>query len=141
MSTDPPSPPVRFQFSVAALLGLMTVVALTLGVFGRGGQQYLLWAVMQVSISIVPAICLIGAVFARHHLQAFCLGALVPTLPMMISGTYGFNLSIGDPSWFWDAFRLWTVAHVNVLICGTVAVFAKRWIDRHPEGKLPFIDR
>lgn len=141
-STSAAIPP-RFQFSLSALLILTTVVAVALGLLGTVARQFVLFSIIQVAMGVVPAACLIGAIFARGSTQAFCLGALVPTAPiLLIQGAYNFNVVAGDrDDWFWRTVGIWTAMQISALACGAVAVFVKRWIERHPDAKLPFFDR
>jgi len=82
-----PSPPARFQYSLATLLILMTIVAFALGFMGTTLGETIVLLVLWTLFSILPAVLVSVAVYARGDLQAFALGALVPMLPLAVNGS------------------------------------------------------
>jgi hypothetical protein len=107
----------RFQFSLAWLLIVVTVVAVVLGLSVTLGS--LLGTVFfAIVYCVLPTPLVICAIFARGDIQAFAIGAIVPwwTVASWMPNTSSFFSAI------------WLV--VVSTTCGTVAAITRRWIRR-----------
>lgn len=131
--TPEPAPPYAprnglppFQFSLKWLMISVTVLAvlLAIGIATGGFVIGLLSAVFLRGI--LPTLFVVGAIYARRDLQAFSLGALVSCIPLLTT-------DLGPISTF--ALVSGTISQLFVaVICGFVAVAARRWIVRHGLG-------
>jgi hypothetical protein len=123
---------------------LTTVVAVLLGLLGTSARHLVIGAVLLIWLNLLPVVFLVGALFARGNLQAFCVGAVIPNFTMLFTGalSYGVTFAINsETAAIGAAFGIWITTQIASLLCGSVAVLAKRWIDRNPDVKLPFLDR
>jgi hypothetical protein len=107
----------RFQFSLTGLLITVTVVAVLLG-FAHVFGDFVGAVLFAVVCCVLPTPLVICAIFARGDIQAFAIGALVPWWTLIGWMPNRSALSIA----------LWLL--FMPAICGIVATFTRRWIQR-----------
>lgn len=108
----------KFQFSLAWLMIVVTVVAIVLGLAHLFGDLFALF-LFAVVCCVLPTPLVICAIFARGDLQAFAIGALIPWFAVFV---WMSSLSIVSTA----AWLLFLPA-----ICGVIAVLTRRWIQRY----------
>jgi hypothetical protein len=121
---------MRFQFSLAWLLIVVTAVAIVLGM----SASFTAGVVHSLFISIVsyvlPATLLASAIYGRGDYQAFAIGALIPCT--VVGMTWIFNDSSRSPSVVGD---LAMAFHVVIwgAICGLLSTATRRWVRQHDQ--------
>jgi hypothetical protein len=126
-----PTPPFglpRFQFSLWALLVVITVVAVLLGVWSIVGTA-VAWIIATIAYVVLPVPLLITAIFARDEVQAFSIGALMPWISNQLIGypvTYALSRNQSSNGPIFLSLAMIFVAAV----CGVVAVVTRRWLER-----------
>jgi hypothetical protein len=108
----------RFQFSLVALLVLMTVVALLLGFSAYIIDAMLLGPLLAFAFYLPAAALAACAVYGRGDYQAFALGALIPWVATMIDGI----------PYSWSGLGVLIRVVLIAAGCGCVSVFTRRWI-------------
>ncbi len=107
----------RFQFSLAKLMLVVTVVAIgltlvvTIGGFLTSVFEAFVWCVL-------PTPLLICSIFGRNDTQAFAIGTLVPWFTML-------TLHVPSGSTYMPA-TMWLLILGGV--CGLVASATRRWV-------------
>jgi hypothetical protein len=117
-STNSPRAP-RFQFSLAALLLLITVSAVFLGLVTTVAGSILLAVFSWIILYILPSFLLVSAIYGRDDVRAFAIGALVP----IVAFIFDRQASAGH------SFLERTVGLAATSgVCGLVAVITRRWL-------------
>jgi hypothetical protein len=113
----------RFQFSLAWLMIVVTIVAVILGLGASLGSVFgvAVYVMYLIVRCVVPTPLVICAIFGRGHVRAFAIGALMPWV-MVIP---------------WESNQGSLIALVISLICsaacGFLAVATWRWLRRFEE--------
>ena len=141
---DPRLPPRRkppFQFSLGWLLIAVTVVCVLLGIgqmVSASIVEYIGGTLYAILIGcVLPTPLIVAALFARGEARVFAIGALVPwlasrgTLPLPVYFVYQNRW----PGWVLIAASTIFMV-VAAVVCGAVAVAARRWIRRRGYDQL-----
>jgi hypothetical protein len=128
------------------LLVLMLVLSVAFAVFFAVPN----WAATTILVSVtilLLAVLISAVVYGRDHIRAFCIGALVPMLPVAVAVT-GLLLDIGFSSGrrdfaqvarqldsFANGLRALSIAgSVLAIAAGTLSVLVRKRLARHRLG-------
>jgi len=124
------------QFSLRTLLIVMTVAAIFLsGLFG--GTDWIAMATAYVLFTAWPMVLAIVLVYGRGRARTFCIGALIPTVPLLVSpSSILFALAFGTfgPGTLGLEERLrlglaCLVMLVTSIFCGVAALGVRRLVE------------
>jgi hypothetical protein len=117
-SANSPRAP-RFQFSLAALLLLITVTAVFLGLVTTVAGSILFLVFSWIILYILPTVILVWAIYGSGDVRAFAIGALVPIVAFTIQGQTAAGHSFME--------RTIGLAATSG-VCGLVASITRRWL-------------
>jgi hypothetical protein len=117
------SPP-RFQFSLRWMLVAVAIVAILLGLGSLSIGRGLIGLLLAISLrGVLPTIAVAAAVYGRGDVQAFAVGAVVCSIPILTT-------EIGSLSF--TSLVLGTISQlIAMALCGVTAVATRRWVVRH----------
>jgi hypothetical protein len=113
----------RFQFSLKWLLIAVAICAVLLAFAGVPAGQGLVGLFLSLVVrGVIPTAAVIGAIYGRGELQAFAIGAVVASVPILTAEIGPVLFSQLVVGLIWQVFV--------VVICGSMAVISRRWLER-----------